>query len=124
MWGHNPYGFKKPSLKDPKSPKGIVAFADLNRLMKALDKAFRPQKLRLYLSEWGVPIGFKDKDLLYRVPPKEGAKWIRAAYKIARSNRRIFTLGWVHPLDTDRSSQGLLTPTGGKKSSYFAFKSA
>jgi len=124
MWGHNPYGFKIPNLKDPVSPRGIVAFADLNRLLRALDKAFAPRKLPLFLSEWGVPVGFKDKDLLYAVPPTMANKWIRAGYRIARTNRRIFTLGWVHPLDTSLSSQGLFTLSGQKKPSYNFFKGA
>jgi hypothetical protein len=124
MWGHNPYGFKKPNLMDPPSPRGIVAFADLTRLMKALDKAFAPRKLPLYLSEWGVPIGFKDKDLLYAVPPKQGKQWISSGFKIARKSKRIFTLGWVHLLDDVRSSQGLFTIGGQKKPSYNFYKGA
>jgi hypothetical protein len=124
MWGHNPYGFKLPSLKGPASPRGQVQFGDLKRLMKALDKAFRPKKLPLYLSEWGVPTGFEDLDLLYVLPVGQANKWIRAAYKIARTQRRIFTLGWVHPIDTERSSQGLLTTGFQRKPVYNTFKAS
>ena len=121
LWGHNPYGFDIPNLKDKPSPRGTVTFSDLRRLVKALDKAFPGQRLKLYLAEWGVPIGFKDKDLLYSLKPKEGLEWISAACKIIRWGR-IHSLSWVHPIDTARSSQGFLTRSGKKKPSFNAFK--
>ncbi|MGH2956206.1 MAG: hypothetical protein ACRDL6_04345 [Solirubrobacterales bacterium] len=122
MYGHNPYGFHKPSLKGRPSPKGSVAFKDLRRLARVIDKNFRGQRLKLYLSEWGVPIGFKDKDLLYSLKAKEGKRWIRAAFKIGRRWKRIYTLGWVHPIDTPYSSQGLLRRNGSKKPSYGVYR--
>ncbi|MGH2956035.1 MAG: cellulase family glycosylhydrolase [Solirubrobacterales bacterium] len=122
LYGHNPYGFDIPNLKDPPSPRGTVAFADLRRLVKVLDKAFKGQRLKLYLSEWGVPIGFKDKDLLYSLKPKEGKRWIRAGLKIARKWKRVYTLGWVHPIDTSYASQGLLNRSLGKKPGYNIYK--
>jgi hypothetical protein len=123
MWGHNPFSFSKPSLKSRPSPGGIVTFSDLRRLARALDRAFtdRPP-MKLFLSEWGVPIGFKDRDLLYSVKPAEGVRWIRAAFRITRRWKRIYTLGWVTPVDTNRSSQGLLDRRGRKKASYRAFR--
>jgi hypothetical protein len=44
MWGHNPYGFHKPSLKGRPSPNGAVAFKDLRRLARKLDRNFRGQR--------------------------------------------------------------------------------
>jgi hypothetical protein len=123
MWGHNPYGFHIPNLKDKPSPKGSVAFGDLRRLVKALDKAFPGQRLKLYLAEWGVPIGYKDIDLTYSLKAKEGKQWIKAAFRIANTYSRIFSLGWVHPIDTSYSSQGLLDRSGRKKASYNVYKS-
>jgi hypothetical protein len=122
MWGHNPYGFHKPNLDDPPSPRGTVAFADLERLTDALDEAFPEQELPLYLSEWGVPIGFNDVDLTYSLDAEEGVQWIRAGFKIARDWDRIYSLGWVHPVDTPYSSQGLLNKRGNPKPGYEAYK--
>ena len=123
MWGHNPFSFRKPDLNDPPSRGGAVAFGDLRRLARALDRARFPNSpLKLYLSEWGVPIGFKDKDLRYSLKPKEGKKWIRAGFRIAREWDRIYTLGWVHPVDTHRSSQGLLDSSGRPKPGYHAYR--
>ena len=125
MWGHNPFGFDKPNLKSRPSPRGTVAFNDLRRLAKALDRArFRGNRRpKLYLAEWGVPIGFKDRDLLYKLKPKTGKQWIRAAFRITRRWNRIYTLGWIHPVDTDRSSQGLLSRSGARKPGYKAYRS-
>jgi hypothetical protein len=122
MWGHNPYGFREPSLDHPSNRPSTVSWGDLEHLTEELDKAFPGPPLKLYLSEWGVPIGFKDKDLLYEEDEETGEEWIHAAYEIARDWDRIYTLGWVHPLDTDRSSQGLMDPEGNKKPSYEFYK--
>ncbi|MGZ5340246.1 MAG: hypothetical protein ACXWED_02400, partial [Solirubrobacterales bacterium] len=123
MWGHNPYGFRKPDLDHASNRPGTVAWGDLRQLADELDNdQFPNSPLPFYLSEWGVPIGFKDKDLLYEVPTKAGKKWIQAGYEIARDWDRIYTLGWVHPFDTDRSSQGLFDAKGNKKPSYGFYK--
>jgi hypothetical protein len=122
LWGHNPYGFRKPDLNDPPSRRGSVAFGDLDDLIDALDQAFPDQELKLYLSEWGVPIGKHDEDLTYSLNVEEGTKWIRAGFKIARESDRIYTLGWVHPIDTPYSSQGLLNMNEKPKPSYIAYK--
>jgi hypothetical protein len=122
MWGHNPWGFSKPNLKSKPSPQGTVAFNDLGRLLKALDKSFgKKRKLKLYLAEWGIPTGFKDQDLGYKLSTKTAKSWLKAAFKIAK-NKRIYTVGWVHLLDKDRNSTGLLDKNGNRKPLYNAFK--
>jgi hypothetical protein len=122
MWGHNPYGFRRPEYSDAPSKNGIVAFQDLERLEAALDRAFPGKQLPLYLSEWGVPIGFKDKDLLYSEDEETGQEWIESGFDLAREDPRIYTLGWIHLLDDTRSSQGLLDIKGNKKPSYGFYK--
>jgi hypothetical protein len=122
MWGHNPYGFRRPEYSEMPSKNGIVAFQDLQRLEQALDKAYPGKELPLFLSEWGVPIGFEDKDLLYSKDEDTGKSWIESGYEIARDDPRIYTLGWIHLLDDVRSSQGLLDIKGNKKPSYGFYK--
>jgi hypothetical protein len=122
VWGHNPYGFRKPNLDHPPSRKGSVAFGDLDNLTDALDEAYPEQELKLYLSEWGVPIGYQDEDLTYSVDQETGEKWIRSGFKIARDWDRVYSLGWVHPVDTPYSSQGLLNKKGNPKPGYEVYK--
>jgi hypothetical protein len=127
MWGHNPYGFDLPELtplSGEPAPRGTVPFSDLRFLVRELDRNFPGERFKLFLSEWGVPVGFKDKDLLYTLKPKEAKEWVKAGYKIARSYKRIFTLGWIHPVDTDRASQGLLDRSGKQKPTFKTFKSS
>jgi Cellulase (glycosyl hydrolase family 5) len=122
IWGHNPYGFHEPDLDEGPSRDGNVAFQDLDDLAEALDEAYPDQELPLYLTEWGVPIGYKDLDLTYSLDQEEGEEWIRAGFEIARDWDRIYSLGWVHPVDTPYSSQGLLNKRGNPKPSYFVYK--
>jgi len=124
MWGHNPFGFAKPDLGDEPSREGVVAFGDLRRLAGVLDANFPGPPLKLFLAEWGVPEGFKDKDIGYVRSPEEADEWIRAGFKIANDWDRIYSLGWIHPVDTDRSSMGLLTVEGVKKPTYDSYKNS
>lgn len=121
MWGHNPYSFRIPNLKAKPSPRGQVDFSDLGRLTKVLDKAFPRPRLRLFLSEWGVPTK-KDQDLEFAVKPKAAVKWVRNAMKIVRGSGRIYTLGWSVPVDTTRNPQGLLDSALKPKPTYAPFK--
>lgn len=125
MWGHNPWGNDLPSFKGPPSKRGSVEFGDLKRLAKALDKTFKGKKrkrLKLFLAEWGVPTGFRDKDLNQRLKPREARRWVKAAYRITRRWNRIYTLGLIHMVDNERNSTGLLRPDGSRKPTYKAFK--
>ena len=74
-----------------------------------LDKSFPGQRLKLFLAEWGVPSGFKDKDLGYGLKQKEANLWINAGFRLARTFKRIYSLGWVHLFDTAGTRPGLLT---------------
>ena len=124
MWGHNPYTYRQPDLKDEPSPRGRVDFSDLGRLVKALDKAYKGQRLKLFLSEWGVPTGL-DQDLQIRVKTKNAVKWVRSAMQIVRKSKissRIYTLGWSVPVDTARNPQGLLDRNLRPKATYKVFK--
>ena len=122
MWGHNPWQDRRPDLTHPPSRNGTVSFSDLERLVDALDAAgFPGDPLKLYLAEWGVATGFEDEDLQQELDAEAADKWIRAAFEIAEW-KRIYTLGWIHPTDTERNSTGLLTADGEEKTSYETYK--
>ena len=122
MWGHNPWQDRRPDLSHPPSRNGTVSFSDLERLVDALDAAgFPGDPLKLYLAEWGVATGFEDEDLQQELDAEAADKWIRAAFEIAEW-KRIYTLGWIHPTDTERNSTGLLTADGEEKTSYETYK--
>lgn len=124
MYGHNPFGYRKPDLGDPPSHKGRVDFSDLGRFSRALDRYFPGPPLPLYLSEWGVQAGGSRSGPVFTVSFRTQAAWIHAAYRIARDWNRIYTLGWVHALDTDISPAGLLDMDGDPKPGYYAMKAS
>jgi hypothetical protein len=124
LWGHNPWGFTVPNFKAPPGRRGTVTFNDLQRLVKVLDKTFKRKKLKLFLAEWGVPSGFKDKDLGYGLSLKKANQWINTAFRLTRKYKRIYSLGWVHLLDNDRNSTGLLTQDGAIKPTYKTYRKA
>jgi hypothetical protein len=124
LYGHNPFGYRKPNLHDPPSPEGRVDFSDLGRFSKALDRNFPGAPLKLFLSEWGVQAGGDRQGPGFHVNFKTQARWIHAAYRIARSWDRIYTLGWVHSLDTDISPSGLLDIHGDPKPGYYAMRAS
>jgi hypothetical protein len=122
MWGHNPYSYRKPNLRNRPSPLGRVDFSDLRRLGRALNRAFPGSPLPLFLSEFGIPTAY-DQDFKFSVSEETAAKWTRAAMRIVRGWDRIYTLGWSVPVDTHRNPQGLLDFGGDPKPAYDAFKS-
>ena len=124
LWGHNPWGFTLPNFDDPPGRRGTVTFSDLQRLVKVLDKEFKPRKLKLFLAEWGVPSGFKDKDLGYGLSNKEAKQWINTAFRLTRTYKRIYSLGWVHLVDNPRNSTGLFTQGLAQKATYKTYRKA
>ena len=122
MWGHNPFGFAEPDLDDPPSRKGVVAFAGPPPPHGGARRELRRPTPEAVPRGVGVPEGFKDKDIGYVREPEEAEEWINAGFEIAREWPRIYSLGWIHPVDTDRSSMGLLNKGGKKKPTYDSYK--
>ena len=120
-----PVGLAGPEPERPalapgaRSPSGTCAASP-----GSSTRNFPGKPLKLFLAEWGVPTGFEDIDLQYFLPDKEASKWIRSALRIARTWKRIYTIGWVHPVDTARNSTGFLDVSGKPKPAiYNSYKS-
>jgi hypothetical protein len=131
LWGHNPFGFKQPSLHRRPSPFGWVEYSDLGRFVKWIDKYRKGRpKVRLWLSEYTIPTEAPDKAFGdFFKPPDVVARWTRSAFNVARHLRRIAAVGWFSlyddPPSTDGSPvshEGLLYPDGTPKPGYYAFK--
>ena len=125
MYGHNPFSFRMPDLRQKPQRPGWVDMSDLDGLMVLVDrnlKRSRGQRIPLYLSEFTIPTG-PDTEFAFSVSPDTQASWIRSALRIVRRSRRIYTLGWVHIKDIPgHSSGGLLYSSGERKPGFYAFQ--
>lgn len=131
MYGHNPFGARKPDLRKPPSGHGFADFSDLGRLEGWLDRYLRPhlpghKRLPLFLSEYTVPTDHPNSEFNFYVDRSTQADWLAAGLHITRRSSRIYTMGWIGlyddppaPLSVDR---GLLESNGNKKPSYFAYR--
>jgi len=129
LYGHNPFSFRNPSLRNP--PSDQVDFSDLGRFGRDVQRVLgtpRRKTIRLFLSEFTLPTA-EDREFNFHVSPRTQAKWIANAFKIGRSVKSIAALGWIHlydePPDPARpvSTGGLITYDGERKPGYAAFRS-
>lgn len=135
MYGQNPFGFRRPDLSQGliKPGSGVADFCDLDVLVEYIDRYLsragrNPGRLPLFMSEYFVPTDHANEEFNYWVSRKTAAEWLTDAFKITRSWKRIYTLGWFALEDAPPNGEGtevnrgLLTFTGKKKPAYFAFK--
>ncbi|HEV2821330.1 MAG TPA: hypothetical protein VGW11_12570 [Solirubrobacteraceae bacterium] len=89
-WAHHPYGGRlAPWLPSPQVDD--VRMADLARLTSTLDRLHESgrieRRLDLYLTEFGYQTN--PPDPTWRVTPREAARWLAEAERIARANPRV-----------------------------------
>jgi hypothetical protein len=132
LYGHNPFGNRKPDLTNPPSGNGFEDFSDLRRFNKRVDANLgtkhRPH-LRLFISEWAEATAPGDSEFGWYLSPLQQASWIKAGFGVARAVG-AYALGWIHLYDTPEtpegyvSNSGLLDAAGNRKPGYGAFKHA
>lgn len=133
LWGHNPFSARAPNLKAPALGSGYADFSDLDNLVRVLDHAYRraPRKqrhMKLFLSEFTLPTDHKNFEFNFYVDRATQAKWLAKALRIARSYKRIYTLGYLglydDPVrdDGEQVERGLLTRDGDHKPAYAAYR--
>jgi hypothetical protein len=131
LYGHNPYTRRKPDLRKPPIGQGYADFSDLDTLAKWIDRYLgrrHGRPIKLFISEFSVPTDHPNSEFNFYVTRRTQADWLRAALRITRHWRRIYTLGW-HSLYDDPPAadelevhRGLLDHRGRKKPSYRAYK--
>jgi hypothetical protein len=132
LFGHNPFSFREPDLRNPKACCDVSDFSELRRLSVWIDRYLaRPRghrHLRLFLSEFTVPTA-PDADFNFHVTRAAQARWIRSAWRIARGWSTIYAFGWIHLYDQPPRPDGqpvltggLLDAAGRPKPGYFAWR--
>ena len=128
LYGHNPFSFRNPDLRNPPSRQNLVDFSDLGRFDKQIQRYLgrpRHKRIRLFLSEYNIPTA-PDRQFNYHVSRATQAKWITSAFKVARKVNAV-ALGWVNLYDEPPAagntvlSSGLLTHDGRPKPGFYAF---
>jgi hypothetical protein len=123
QYGHNPFSFRRPNLRNPPSDIGLVDFSDLGRFDKDIQRVLgrpRHKRIPLWLSEYTIPTAV-DSEFNYHVTLKTQAQWITSAFKVARQVHAA-GLGWIHLQDIFAESQGgLIDQSGKRKPGFYAF---
>jgi hypothetical protein len=138
LWGHNPFSTRYPDL----AVDGFAGYPgsrdicdvdalyrDLRRAYRGRYRQFRRRGPRLWLSEFTISSDRGNHEFGFYVSRSEQARWLRAAYRIARTSPFVASLGWIGLLDepasqTDGVTTGLMTYEGERKPAYFAYKRA
>ena len=131
LFGHNPFGTRGPDLKKDQLLAGTADMSDLDVfkpwVRKYLSRGGRNGKLTLFISEYTAPTDVKNYEFPYYVTRPLQAKWLTAAYGIAKQ-LRLYGFGWIGlrdaPVRADggEARTGLIDGSNTKKPAYYAFR--
>lgn len=126
-FGHNPFPFRFPNLRELAIRDGWRDVSDLDVFSRQLRRTYGP-RAKFWLSEFLVLSDKPSDQFLLFVSQAEQARWLRASYEIADSLDSVAGLGWLALLDEPErrlsSNWGLLTAGGAPKPAYSAFRAA
>ena len=137
-WGHNPFTRRFPDLSRTgyRGYPGARDISDIDTFARELHtiyaphyRRFRERGPRLWLSEFTVSSDRPNREFNFAVSRKAQARWLTAAYRIARRNSWISGLGWIPLLDEpptvpNGTTTGLMTWDGQPKPAYYAYRRA
>jgi hypothetical protein len=138
LYGHNPFGTRFPDISvdgfagSPAS-RDICDLdklhGDLRRMYRGEYRHFRRRGPRLWISEYTISSDRGNKAFNFYVSREDQARYLTAAYDIARTSRFIAAFGWIGLLDdpaTDPAglTTGLISWEGERKPAYFAYRRA
>ena len=126
-FGHNPFPFRFPNLRELAIGGGFRDISDLDTFQRQLRRTYG-KRARFWLSEFLVLSDRRSSTFELSVSRVDQARWLAAAYNIADSLDSVAGLGWFSLLDQpDRpgsSFWGLLTSSGQPKPAARAFRRA
>lgn len=133
LYGHNPFSLRGPDLSGAPLGNGYADFADLDTLVRALDRAFRratvraQRRVRVFISEYTLPTDHRNVEFNFYVSDRTQAAWIGRALRIVRGWSRIYTFGYLGLYDDpvrpngDQVERGLIRRDGTRKPAFRAF---
>jgi hypothetical protein len=124
MYGHNPFGYRRPDLSDPPSPDGEVDLSDLGRLSALVDRVLgHGRRVPLFLSEYTIPT-HRNAEFPYWVDPQLQASWLSSAFAVVHALPQVYALGWIHLFDKPPIFGGLEYAGGRPKPAFSVFAAA
>ncbi|MFZ0384683.1 MAG: hypothetical protein WAL22_03375, partial [Solirubrobacteraceae bacterium] len=124
MYGHNPFGYRRPDLSDLPSPDGEVDLSDLGRLSTLVDRGLgHGHRVPLFLSEYTIPT-HRNAEFPYWVDPQLQASWLSSAFAIVHALPQVYALGWIHLFDQPPIYGGLEYASGRPKPAFNVFAAA
>lgn len=130
LYGHNPFGTRGPDLRKKQILPGTADFSDLDVFIpwirKYLSRSGRNKGIKLFAAEYTAPTDEKSYEFPYYVTRALQASWLKAAWKIAKSEK-LYALGWFQMRDTRLSDGrisriGLIDLEGRQKPSYRVYQ--
>ena len=126
-FGHNPFPFRFPNLRELPVAGGFRDISDLDTFGRQLRRAYG-RGTKFWLSEFLVLSEHASDQFRLFVSRSEQARWLAASYRIADSLDSVAGLGWLSLLDESprrfSSNWGLLTSSGKRKPAYHAYRAA
>ncbi len=126
-FGHNPFPFRFPNLREIPVAGGFRDISDLDTFGRQLRRTYG-RRAKFWLSEYLVLSGRGSDEFELFVSRAQQARWLAASYRIADRLPSIAGLGWLGLLDQPQrpgsSNWGLLTAGGVRKPAYRAFRTA
>ena len=131
LYGHNAYSPRLPKLSRRPAANGTADLSDFDTLTGWLDRYLarngRNRRLKIFVSEYSLPTNRNDV-LPFWGNRKDQARYARAALRLGRNFKRMYTLGWFQLYDQApkpnnlQADWGLLDWRGNRKPAYRAFK--
>lgn len=126
-FGHNPYPFRFPNLKELSIEGGWRDISDMDTFTQELQGIYG-SNARFWLSEFTILSDMPSAEFTSFVSRQAQAQWLTAGFKIADALPSIAGLAWFTLLDQPEraggSHTGLLTADGARKPAYQAFRQA
>ena len=126
-FGHNPFPFRFPNLRELAIGDGFRDISDLDTFQRQLRRTYG-KRARFWLSEFLVLSDRGSSKFELAVSQRAQARWLTAAFRIADDLPSVAGLGWLSLLDQPEargsSNWGLLTANGQPKAAYRAFRRA
>ena len=126
-FGHNPFPFRFPNLRNRPVEGGYLDISDIDTLAQELRYSFG-ETVPLWLSEFTVQSDQGSRVFELFVSRAEQARWLTAAYRIADSLPYVAGLGWLSLADEaggeGSPKWGLLDSEGSPKPALRAYELA